>query len=560
MKKIINIIFICAALIGGSKALASDIGKTAYVRPDGADGKMKVVINMPDSFTGKQMFVYVLKPGAKTSDITDMDSTINTGIFEFFGQAEYKSGGLEFAFKMNTDGIDASLEPVYTLYAADDSGESCKFEYTYISESEKEALMPFIRSKSVTADIADRIYKAFSLQYIELYNSSDKTAVAEKINAFSSTETALGQVEGIFANSCIVSKSKTDGLSVSDIEKYNGFIGLENEFTSEFENLSANGEIYLKEYSKTDAESMQRLRANLEKATLAALIYGNKLEGAGVLAEVVKNHESYFAASEIDIAAFDKSAKDVTGKKLLSESRRDFDGIIEVIKNSLKGSSQGGGGTGGGTGGGSGSSSKGGSSGGSTGGSAVPAIKPNTEKTESFTDLTEAEWARDSIEKLFQKGIVRGKELGKFKPNDTVTREEFVKMICGAFELQRGTKTVIFSDVQSDRWSYDAIMTAASCGVVSGYGDNFNPSELIKREDIAAILVRAVKHKNIDLKIDSYDVPFTDAEEISEYAKESVNILYQNKIISGRDDGRFAPRENATRAEAAKMICGALGL
>ena len=81
---------------------------------------------------------------------------------------------------------------------------------------------------------------------------------------------------------------------------------------------------------------MQRLRANLEKATLAALIYGNKLEGAGVLAEVVKNHESYFAASGIDIAAFDKSAKDVTGKKLLRESRRDFDGIIEVIKDSLK--------------------------------------------------------------------------------------------------------------------------------------------------------------------------------------------------------------------------------
>ena len=35
------------------------------------------------------MFVYVLKPGAKISDITDMDSTINTGIFEFFGQAEF---------------------------------------------------------------------------------------------------------------------------------------------------------------------------------------------------------------------------------------------------------------------------------------------------------------------------------------------------------------------------------------------------------------------------------------------------------------------------------------
>ena len=559
MKRIVNIILICAALLGGAKALAADSGKTVYIRPDGADGKMKVVVNMPDSFASRQMFVYVLKPGAEISNITDMDSAKNTGIFEFFGQAEYKSGGLEFTFKMNTDGVNESLEPVYTLYAADDTGESLTFEYTYISESEKESLLPLIRSKAVTASIADRIYKAFSLQYIDLYNSADKSVTAEKINAFSNADTTLEQVEEIFADACIMARTKTDGLTVADIEKYNGFIGLGDEFTNEFANLSANGELYFKDYSKINAESMQQLKTNLEKVTLAALIYGNKLEGAGVLAKVVKNHESYFAASGIDIAAFDKSAKDVTGKKLLSESRRDFDGIIEVIKDSLKKTSQSGSGSGG-SGGSSGSSSKGSSSGSGSGGSAVPAVKPSNEKTESFSDLGEAEWARDSIEKLFQKGIVSGKEIGKFKPNDTITREEFVKMICGAFELQRGTKTVIFSDVPADRWSYDAIMTAASCGVVSGYGDNFNPSELIKREDIAAILVRAVNHKNIDMKIDSYDVPFTDAEEISEYAKESVNILYQNKIISGRDDGRFAPRDNATRAEAAKMICGALGL
>ena len=51
---------------------------------------------------------------------------------------------------------------------------------------------------------------------------------------------------------------------------------------------------------------------------------------------------------------------------------------------------------------------------------------------------------------------------------------------------------------------------------------------------------------------------FTDAEDIADYAKEPINILYRLEIVNGYEDGSFKPNAPITRAEAAKMIYTAL--
>ena len=45
-----------------------------------------------------------------------------------------------------------------------------------------------------------------------------------------------------------------------------------------------------------------------------------------------------------------------------------------------------------------------------------------------------------------------------------------------------------------------------------------------------------------------------DTEEISDYAKDSVKTLVKKGIISGVGDNRYAPKSNATRAQAVQMI------
>lgn len=53
--------------------------------------------------------------------------------------------------------------------------------------------------------------------------------------------------------------------------------------------------------------------------------------------------------------------------------------------------------------------------------------------------------------------------------------------------------------------------------------------------------------------------PFCDLDGVL-WAKDAILNLYQKKIISGKENGRFAPQDNLSREEAVKILVGAFGL
>ena len=52
----------------------------------------------------------------------------------------------------------------------------------------------------------------------------------------------------------------------------------------------------------------------------------------------------------------------------------------------------------------------------------------------------------------------------------------------------------------------------------------------------------------------NYKVSFVDYDEISDYALDAVVSMAEAGVISGMDTGEFAPKDNATRAQAAVII------
>ena len=67
-------------------------------------------------------------------------------------------------------------------------------------------------------------------------------------------------------------------------------------------------------------------------------------------------------------------------------------------------------------------------------------MKPDTEKEPirekgSFSDVSGEHWAKEAVEALADKGIISGFGDGSFKPDNNVTREEFVKMAVVAFGI-----------------------------------------------------------------------------------------------------------------------------
>ena len=100
-------------------------------------------------------------------------------------------------------------------------------------------------------------------------------------------------------------------------------------------------------------------------------------------------------------------------------------------------------------------------------------------------------------------------------------------------------------------------MIVKNAGIISGTGNNlFYPNEPIKREDMAVILARAMKISGNPLPIHDTSTldKYSDKNIISDYALLSLSILNGEKIINGKSSTILAPKDYATRAEAAVIL------
>jgi len=180
----------------------------------------------------------------------------------------------------------------------------------------------------------------------------------------------------------------------------------------------------------------------------------------------------------------------------------------------------------------------------------------------SFNDIDHVPWAHESINTLAERGIIAGMGNGQFKPDDNVTRAQFVKMLVLAFELVDNEAMADFTDVQPSEWYYPYIASAQKHGIVNGFEDgSFGVDAAITRQDMAVMAFRAAqKYEKISdkLNIEMQELNFADKDQISEYARQSVGIMQKLNIINGVGENRFAPQEYTTRAAAAKVIYGLL--
>lgn len=194
--------------------------------------------------------------------------------------------------------------------------------------------------------------------------------------------------------------------------------------------------------------------------------------------------------------------------------------------------------------------SSGSSNGGSKRGSTVSGSVTLTDTdSDVFSDVSDSCWAKEYIEYLYEQGIVSGNDAKQFLPYSNIKREEFAKMVFGAFKLS-DMAGKSFSDVADDAWYSRYIRALSGAGYINGIdNDRFGVGENITRQDAAAILGRIT-----NLSVSDNMPAFADSQKISDYAAGYVAALLQKGIISGYDDGTFRPDMFITRAEAAKII------
>lgn len=358
------------------------------------------------------------------------------------------------------------------------------------------------------------------------------------------------QLEAVFnENLAVECVNVADGSNIAAVlEKYKEYFAYKNGKSYQiFEGLSADGQ--------------KNVYTNLAKAdygTPAAVDAAFSLETVRVRLAALRGYDELYDvlpqcadALEANISKYTVLSKEnqlkvcseiitsLSGKDVTKES-------LETIVSSAAEKYGSNGTTGSGSGGG----------GGNGGGVKTPNIavaapnKPN-ESSFVFNDMESVSWARDSIEALARRGVINGKADKIFAPNDTVTREEFVKMVVLALNITAEDTSCDFTDVRDDAWYKEYVGKAVRRGLVNGRGDGtFGVGESITRQDIAVILWNGIKSKAESKSA----AEFIDNDDVSDYAKEAVNAMRYLNIIDGYDDNTFRPNNAATRAEAAKLL------
>lgn len=129
-----------------------------------------------------------------------------------------------------------------------------------------------------------------------------------------------------------------------------------------------------------------------------------------------------------------------------------------------------------------------------------------------YTDVDESYWGFKEVAYLSEFGILSGYSDGTFRPNNKITRAEFVK-IAESFEaLTWGLSP--YNDVDGGHWAFRYIVSSAAKGWISGYPDgSFRPNSFISRAEAVTIVNRLLERRPDKDYIDTHKPelkPFTD--------------------------------------------------
>ena len=199
--------------------------------------------------------------------------------------------------------------------------------------------------------------------------------------------------------------------------------------------------------------------------------------------------------------------------------------------------------------------------GGTSGGTQQPGVGvPHV----TFIDV-DGHWAYDYIEDAAQLGLMHGFQ-NLFRPNDSMTRCEFVTALWRAMGQPKAAKASTFTDLDQN-WYLVAVAWAQENNIIQGTGGTeFEPYWPVSREQVAVILHRlAGTPTGMEMMLSgTYDKLFQDSGKIHSWAKSGVYWAVYQEVYCGMESPNvgtsLAPTSDATRAQIAVMLVRYLNL
>lgn len=195
--------------------------------------------------------------------------------------------------------------------------------------------------------------------------------------------------------------------------------------------------------------------------------------------------------------------------------------------------------------------------------SAALAQAANADGGLPFGDVPENKWFYSAVKTVYEAGIMNGVTENEFRPNDPMTRGQFVTIIArvSGEDVSGMATEANFSDTAKKRFYSDALGWCVKNGLINGYPDgSFGPERPILRQEFAAVFVRYLDYEKLPINGEDIAAKFGDEETFPKYAREAIETLRLTGLVKGDKAGNFNPKNNMTRAEIAQVIARFLSL
>ncbi len=169
-----------------------------------------------------------------------------------------------------------------------------------------------------------------------------------------------------------------------------------------------------------------------------------------------------------------------------------------------------------------------------------------------FADVLGVSPFYDAIKYVKQKDIFDGYRDGNFKPDQVISRVEVLKVALKSSNrpLLPTQGALSYQDIDPDAWYIPYIATAQLNGITQGYiGGYFKPNQNVTRAEFLKIFLLATP---VSIEPTVNETPYSDIEKDDWYAVFAQYAKQKNLLPN--TEGGFKPNEEITRAEVAEII------
>lgn len=188
-------------------------------------------------------------------------------------------------------------------------------------------------------------------------------------------------------------------------------------------------------------------------------------------------------------------------------------------------------------------------------------ISSDSKKPVSYTDLKSTNWAYPAVKEMSDKNILKGYADGSFKPSNTLTYGEFIKMIVLSLGVEDpgnavnadGTAIIDETTGQKMNWAqkyYDIALNKQLFTIYQIHNSKLDNE--IPRGEMAILISSALG----DFSADNYEELKEGITDIAGQSKYQFEIIksYAAGVLTGYEDKSFKAEGTLNRAEAATVI------